>query len=262
MTNQQSETQRLVAESVKLLKRGKRLEARRLAESALVLDNQCEDAWLILAATASTKASIEYFNQVLSINPSNKYAINGLHWAEQKQKTESQFEHQPSSLISSSIPTQNLYRKRISIIPLIIILSALLIGVFAFFHPPAFSSNGETSTPNQLNDIVINKNTRTPTFTATTTPTPTPTQTPTFTPTSTPTLTNTPTNTPLPSNTPDPTATRVKKKSIYSEPPKGIKGNQKWIDVNLSKQRLIAYEGSNKVKKFIVSTVHGNIQQL
>jgi hypothetical protein len=85
----------------------------------------------------------------------------------------------------------------------------------------------------------------TPTPTYTPTPTPTPTATPTFTPTPTPTFTPTPT--PTSTATPTPTITPTPVPADQS-----LTG--KWIEVDLSDQRLYAHEGQTTVLNTLVST--------
>ena len=85
--------------------------------------------------------------------------------------------------------------------------------------------------------------TPTPTFTPTPTPTPTYTPTPTFTPT--PTLTPTPTFTPSPTPTFTPTPTKV---------PPDQSQTEKWIEIDLSSQRLYAHVGQQTVMTAVVST--------
>ena len=87
--------------------------------------------------------------------------------------------------------------------------------------------------------------TDTPTPTPTFTPTPTPT--PTFTPTPTPTPTNTPTPTPTPTPTFTPTPTPTKVPADKSK-------SGKWIEIDLSQQRLYAHVGQSTVFKAVVST--------
>lgn len=89
--------------------------------------------------------------------------------------------------------------------------------------------------------------TATPTVTLTPTPTETPTPTATFTPL--PTETSLPTETPWPTNTPKPYAAQQKEIPQTSS---NLSGH--WIDVNLSEQRLYAYDGSTLVSSFLVST--------
>jgi lipoprotein-anchoring transpeptidase ErfK/SrfK len=92
--------------------------------------------------------------------------------------------------------------------------------------------------------------TPTATSTPTNTPTSTPTHTPTNTPTSTPTFTPTPTSTWTP--TPRPTNTREPVIPLVSGE------NERWIDIDLSEQRLYAYEGDRVVRSFVVSTGKSN----
>lgn len=103
---------------------------------------------------------------------------------------------------------------------------------------------------------ILNKPTYTPSPTATYTPTATLTPTPTDTPTPTPTDTPTPTETATPTDTPVPTDTEVPLPTNTPKPAvnPGVGGGVKWIDVNLSRQMLYAYEGNTIVASFLVST--------
>ena len=96
----------------------------------------------------------------------------------------------------------------------------------------------------------LNKPSLTPTFTAT----PTITLTPTPTETPTPTATNTPlpTDTPWPTSTPQPYPTAVPVQNQYSQPSSDISGH--WLDIDLSEQRLYAYDGDTLEASFLVST--------
>lgn len=85
------------------------------------------------------------------------------------------------------------------------------------------------------------RGTATPTFTATFTPT----VTPSFTPSPTPTFTPSPTSTPRPTSTPLPPIN-------YDLPPST--GGVRWIDVDLSSQRVFAFEGDTLLRTFVVST--------
>jgi lipoprotein-anchoring transpeptidase ErfK/SrfK len=87
--------------------------------------------------------------------------------------------------------------------------------------------------------------------TATDTPLPTSTDTPiptdTIVPTDTPRPTDTETPVPTDTETPAPTNTAA---ALVNSPGEGVR----WIDVNLSKQMLYAYEGNTIVRSFLVST--------
>ena len=66
------------------LRNGNRTEARQWAEHAASLEPQMEDPWLILAAVASPRASVEYMKTALKINPNSERAHRGMEWATQR----------------------------------------------------------------------------------------------------------------------------------------------------------------------------------
>jgi lipoprotein-anchoring transpeptidase ErfK/SrfK len=90
--------------------------------------------------------------------------------------------------------------------------------------------------------------TATPTPTPTNTPSPTPSPTYTSTPTDIPTSTPTRTLTPTPTHTPTPTPKPTK------VPPADQSRSGKWIEIDLSEQRLYAHEGQETVLTAVVST--------
>ena len=100
-----------------------------------------------------------------------------------------------------------------------------------------------TDAPSVVVAALLPTDTPTPTPTFTPTSTPTPTFTPT--PTSTPTYTPTPTSTPTPTFTPTPTPTKV---------PADKSKSGKWIEIDLSQQRLYAHVGQTTVFRAVVST--------
>ena len=145
---------------------------------------------------------------------------------------------------------------RFSFLPLLLVIACSLAGVWAiwpgnvipvqaFIRKNLSQVQVTPSLPASLSGVLK------PTYTATSTPTYTPTYTPTptFTPTPTYTLTPSPTNTPLPTNTPYPTNTPIPLPT--NEP--GERG-ERWIDVDLSEQRVYAFEGSTIANSFVVST--------
>lgn len=265
------------------VRRGDRPSARRWAEQAAALDPALEEAWLILAAVASPRASVAYLEQALRINPSSPRARQGMAWAQQRLQQErarqqSRTDTRPGrparaaakpsgavgrppvrerpATISPSAPQgaaslgRSLTRYRWSFAALVIFL--LCVALMAAFWPgsaaPALAFlRAPQSMPVYGAAANVDKPTYTPTFTATFTPTPTSTSTPTLTATFTPTNTPTATNTPLPTNTPFMPPT-----PIPTEAP-GT-GGVRWIDVDLSDQMLYAYEGNTIVASFLVST--------
>jgi len=87
------------------LRNGNRTEARQWAEQAASLAPQMEDAWLILAAVASPRASVEYIQTALKINPDSPRARKGLEWATERLRTSSS---------KSKIPNRNQSEKKLA----------------------------------------------------------------------------------------------------------------------------------------------------
>jgi len=263
------------------LKRGDRRSARRWAERAASLDPTQEEPWLIIAALANPRASLEYLKHVLELNPNSQHARKGMHWAIQRYRSETLIEQEinhPSGLIS--IHPASSQRKRTTLYPWIIVLVAIVVGVVIWFGTPSFSFASD-QTPNMLliaqewaniatnTPTVTSTYTPTPTFTSsptstntrTITPSPTPTNTPTFTPspTATDTPTYTPTSIPTETVTSLPTATQPPPSESGDDPPEvflpsGVKKGEIWIDVDLTNQQLRVYKGKNLLNTFIVST--------
>ena len=78
---------------------------------------------------------------------------------------------------------------------------------------------------------------------------------PTWTPTPLPTPTLAPTLTPSPTPTPEPTTPPVAvDPGVVSPRPAGVGETERWIDVNLSTQTLVAYEGDTPVFNTLVSS--------
>jgi lipoprotein-anchoring transpeptidase ErfK/SrfK len=272
------------------LRNGERRAARRLAERAVELEPESEEAWLILAAVASPRASVNYLEQALKINPQSLRAQKGMEWALERlqgERTVTPVESavsepiaQPENLpeeqpvlqqaVEQPAATQkvrssrSLVRYRWPILALFLIAIVTAVWVFgpvsaapvlAFLHAPQ-SNPGITGI---LADV--GKPSPTPSLTATQIPTATFTPTPTATDTPVPTDTITPTNTIAPTDTLDPTDTPAPTNTEIPLPTKAPApivslngGGVRWIDVSLSKQTLYAYEGNTIVKSFLVST--------
>jgi LysM repeat protein len=82
------------------LQRGDKRGAHRLAQKAIDIEPQHEEAWLVLAACASPHGSLFYLKQALKINPDSVPAHNGLKWALQRI---------PPAVIASSPDKQRVY---------------------------------------------------------------------------------------------------------------------------------------------------------
>ena len=163
------------------LKKGDRRAARRWAERAAVLAPEQEEPWLIIAALANPRASLEYLKHALEINPHSERARKGMHWAIQRYRELPPPTHPILSTSVRTIPTSP-PRRRATLYPWAVVLLAIIAGMIIWFGTPSFSFASNQS-PNILAiaNEWIEKATYTPTPTLTFTPTPT------FTPTSTPT---------------------------------------------------------------------------
>ena len=238
------------------IQRGDRRAAHRWAENAVKLDPNNEEPWLILAALASSQASLFYLKRALEINPTSQRARRGMHWAI----------HRHRILGESKILSQKVLIKPVSSIELTRPRSAYYAWMIAWLVLLAFFSSGLWISSiiskfprrplSSIAQVVVYKNTRTPTATSTFTPTPT--YTPTSTPTNTPTSTATPTSTPTVTPTSTPTKTPFLPTSEplpgYPTLPPGVGEQDRWIDVNLSTQSSYAYEGLVLINSFAVST--------
>ena len=243
----------LLQKARRAMRRGQRHVARRWAAEAAALAPEWEDPWLLLAALApSPRASIAYLEQALEINPQSRRARKGMAWAIKRLR-----ERQMVMVKVVPPPPKALARWRLGLMPLLLVLMLLFVGwvyaadLSAGADLPVWA--GGQAKPAMPRANVVAKPTITPTPTNTPTPTPTftPSPTPTATPTSTPTPT--PTSTPLPTPTPLPPTPQPQVNSFPGLPP-GVGPNDKWIDINLSQQRLYAYVGTQLIRSFVVST--------
>lgn len=131
----------------------------------------------------------------------------------------------------------------------ILLLVILSTAVVVWAALPGWTALARSSAAPIPGDVLY-KPSLTPTLTATATVTPTPT--PTETPTPTATFTPLPTNTPWPTNTPLPLPTAAPTKKAPTKPVVDTSGH--WIDIDLSEQRLYAYDGNSMISSFLVST--------
>jgi lipoprotein-anchoring transpeptidase ErfK/SrfK len=234
----------LCDDAIEALAKGRRAEARRLAHKAAVIAPNQEEPWLMLAAVATPRASLEYLKQALKINPRSAPAKKALKWAQERLRADED-------------------GKRDAVVPVPRFDNALLMGLlaltmafaaFALLRPPEADESlrvAGVAVAHELNAIL-----------ATDTPTPTVTFTPSPTPTITLTSTETPTITPTETASPTPTATTQTNPSAIEKfkvalPSDLEESDERWIDINLSEQTLSAYEGENIVGAFIVSTGRG-----
>ena len=277
-----SSPQWLVHLSIQALRQGDRRSARRFAAEAVRLDPGLEDAWLALAAVAAPAASIQYVRRALAINPSSVRAREGMQWALRKQRHVPQprssavaasGSYPPAGLIlplgntqpvrvrgGDTVPVRVRRDSRLRPVLLwgLVLICLVLItlgGVALSGDWTVFARSSSAERPLAL----LFKPSLTPTLTPTETPTatPTPTATATFTPSPTATFTPTATETPFPTDTPVPTETPVPPTAAPALPAHNAPSSMhegRWIDVDLTHQTVYAYEDSNVVNTFIVST--------
>jgi lipoprotein-anchoring transpeptidase ErfK/SrfK len=241
------------------LARGERAAARRLAFAALGLDPACELAWLVMAALASAAQRRAYLEHALALNPGSG-SIRAALAAQSGPAPAPQAAQVRADALPPASATQPL-RAMQPLLPVVhqapeapsvskrprrirwgwaatgALLSCMLVATATAFARAASAAQN----PMVFSSIEKDRGTATPTFTATYTPT----VTPSFTPSPTPTFTPSPTFTPRPTSTPLPPVN-------YDLPPST--GGVRWIDVDLSSQRVFAYEGDSLLRTFIVST--------
>lgn len=239
--------QALCIEAKEALAAGRRNEARQLAHKAAKLAPQQEEPWLLLAAIASPSASRAYLKEALAINPRSKSAIKGLRWADERLNSEKSNKGKIAS--GSGVATLNLPSFGNAALMALAMLT-IAFALFAWLRPPGvddglrFVGGAAAHGIDQL--LATETYTATPTSTATSTPTPT------NTPTATPTFTDTPTATATATATTGADPAEIEK--LHVELPSGLGPHERWIDIDLTHQTLSAYEGSDLVNMFIVST--------
>lgn len=232
---------------------GNRSRAQRYFTAVLEIDPVNESAWLARAAVTEDLAEVAaHLKHVLSLNPNNRRAREALQVVQKVTSSSADLprsaapllvgtpSHAPipgplMPLLDAEPPPSRLKWVGMVLVPLLLVL----LLAFVLW----------TEAPRTVVAALLATDTPTPTATFTPTPTYTPTATPTQTPTSTPTLTPTPTYTPTPtpSATPTPTPKPTKAPADKSE-------SGKWIEVDLSEQRLYAHEGQKTVFTAVVST--------
>jgi lipoprotein-anchoring transpeptidase ErfK/SrfK len=285
MKSNEEDFHKILLNAQQSLRLGDRLAARHWAEIAVELDPNSEEAWLTMAAVASPRASINYLEQALKINPQSQQAQKGMQWAKARLLGE-----QPKSPVGRVVPESKIHPSNqpedLELHPqeieqpvpsskvrspkswakyrwpiLALCLTAICVSavwafwpvsaapVLAFLHAPH-------STP-VFAGILGDVGKPTDTLNPTDTQTPTLTFTPTLVSTDPPIPTDTipPTDTIAPTDTPSPTNTEP---PLTTKPPAPVVnvtgGGVRWIDVSLSKQMLYAYEGNTIVRSFLVST--------
>lgn len=232
-------------------------EARPWFRAALDVDPDNITALLWLAWLAPTRhESLVLLSRVLELDPKNERAHAAIRWTRRRPTISQASPDAPGGddLFDADQPpkVQGIHRL-IGPLGLLLVVAACLfvsgVVLVAWYSPSAVLAWVlPTATP-----------TITPTPTFTSTPTAIPTATATFTSTSSPTPTATVPNTPTPTLTSSPMPTpAVPPLSPSATPLPAISppvvAGEKWIDVDLTLQRLTAYEGNTPVFQALVST--------
>jgi lipoprotein-anchoring transpeptidase ErfK/SrfK len=264
----------IISEARAALKNGDNHAARVLAIKAAKIEPENEEPWLVLAAVSSPKASINYLKRALEINPQSSRARKGMDWAIRRLRNQPLIPGNPLSSGASPtiplIPVEKTTRIKPAFSIWVFAFLFIFIGTAIWFGSPVLSQAMENGGRGySFAELDFTKATRTPTFTATASPTststathtaiPTDTATPTSTATATATYTATAEPTSTPTETPTPKPKAKKKKKVVENPtylalPNGVSENERWIDVDLSSQRVYAMEGTQVVNSFLVST--------
>ena len=257
-----------IAQAHVALQRGDKEAAWKLGRQASLAAPRMEDAWLILAASApNPQHALAYARRALEVNPNSPRAHRAIAWVNARH----------SHRESISEPQTNVHRNKWLFPAFLIGLGCLFVGLLGLFvsTSPAFAailSIASAPAPVQENlwaPIDIAKPTVTPIDVAVFAPQITPSKVPsevtksavTIIPTSFPT--ETPTSTFTATETPASLIMEIVDDSQLSQSkppsePQGqfpLEGNrERWIDVNISEQRVYAYEGNVVVNSFLVST--------
>ena len=218
---------------------GQPSQARRLARQAAAQAPDREEPWLLLAALAGPRASRAYIQKALDLNPRSHKALAALRAAARVDLRGA------SAALALPRPAN------LALLSLLALTAAF--GLFAWLRPPTIDEGLRVmgaAAANQLDELFASP-TPEATFTATYTPFATRTPLPSNTPTSTPTL--------PPTQVPSPTPTLLPELELAIEKfdlvlPQGLEANERWIDINLSEQTLSAFEGTNLVNTFVISS--------
>lgn len=287
---QQPAPRQILAEARRALRQGDRLTARRLAAELTRLQPDLEEGWLILAGLSEPRASIQYLNRALQINPTSQRARQGMHWAIERLRHQTSGRsllttQPPPAEVSSGktlpvrirsieqksaeatqplrIPSQQTAQPAVPSAPnLTAVLqklpSPLYISLLTLLMVVCLGALLWLVLPDLQTAFAESPSAARPvgalfkpSLTPTFTATFTATPTSTATSTATPTPTPTETPTPTPTDTPEPTATPL---IISGGMPVEVAEDEPWIDVNLSEQMVYAYVGRQLVNSFLVST--------
>ena len=300
------QAQKAIQNARDALRSGDRSAARRWAEQAAKLAPELEDPWLILASVANPRASVEFIERALKINPESPRARKGMQWALKRlqevpsiQKTPEK-PKSPLGITQAQKAAQNTQSpkklKRNIIYPAILLALGCIVVIAAAWtasttpvlaslmnngaqptqavHPQVWARveiakpapNSEPTPMMAAADLTLPSPAPTPTLELESAPAPTmvppssttepePSVPPAEPSTPTPGVTSTPAGSlvlDILEDTPTPITPPTSPAPTAVSPPVGNGG--RWIEVNLTEQRVYAWEGSTLMNSFIVST--------
>jgi lipoprotein-anchoring transpeptidase ErfK/SrfK len=266
------------------IRAGQKVQARHLLQQSIRQNPQDYRAWLWLASvTASPQASLEYVKRAEMLKPESPHVKKARAWAEMRveeseergAKGEGRGERREEggargeggdlrgvliSPLSSSESSWQSWAVRAGVVLLVIIFLAAG-GLFAWDNwfdgtPATLAVAGQqgnfaavaavataepvlpTATPSATAHLIQPKNI----VAASDDPRPTW------------TLTPTPTRTPTPTNTPPPTFISTSGGNRVTARPLGVAADERWIDVDLNRQILVAYEGNEPIFDTTISS--------
>lgn len=250
----------LIEKAKEALRKGDRQVARRLAQKAIAFEPNNVDAWLLLGGLSSPRASLVFLEKARAIAPDDPRVKQAIAWANDRfvkaygsmdRGHDADYQQWTSF---QPVPPPITIEKH-GTVWLWALLVVLILSIFFFsleFIPRQLVQADRNFSPIQsthLRKITLTPSiTPSPSPTLSPTPTITPTSTSTLTPTETFTSTVTMTQTSTTTFTPVPTSTQV----AYDMD--NIGNEEKWVDIDLSDQRLYAYAGEEIIRSFLVST--------
>ncbi len=272
-------TQQLLQYGIRLVEENQPDAARPFFEKVLERDPENIPALMWLAGLSETTAAgYTYIARALTIDSSNDRAhaaIRWNHWREQNDKLRAAgfdpADSAPANRAGLSSPTSRTAPTWLGIIAALLVFFGAFASVY-LGQPQSVSANAINVTT-ASNEVAQALSAVTPPPLPTRTLSPSATPVPTDTPAATPTLpppaatatlppTMLPTDTPYPTETPEPPTATPEQPTPLPLPtdtpvsvvnPTGTSG-ERWIDVDLTNQRLIAYEGDTPVYWVTVST--------
>lgn len=280
----------VILQAFRAFKAADHSEAYRLSQAAIQLDPNREAPWLILAAIGTPEESIQFLKRALEINPYSERARKGMHWAAERLRKQRRnaipavqpmlgdtgslvlprprpaSDTQPVKIKPLSSTTSPLisdhWAKWLTWGGLAIASILVFIAILLFVNNQIVSARSVSIS--RPPDVLLKPSltptiTSSPTATFTNTPTITPTETPTLKPTKTAKPTKKPKPTREPPDTPTP-ETQVyysddsDDSQDYSDPGPASNNSGRWIDVDLTNQRVYAYQDNELQNSFVVST--------